>query len=308
MTENKKSIKDKPFISIIMNCYNGEKYLRQAIESVLSQTYQNWELIFWDNKSADDSADVFKSYNDPRLHYYYAEKHTVLYEARNYALSKTSGDLVAFLDVDDWWFPEKLQIQAPLFQDEDVGMSCGNYILVNERKSNVANTEAAYKTLPTGDVLDDFFEDFFVHMSTIVVRRKALESLAYPFDPRFNIIGDFDLLVRLSVKWKLASVQLPIAYYRWHQNNTGYKTDLMISDEFNIWHEESKENPSYKNKRNFSKFEKRVKFYDVLRLLYVGKRLEVYHRLKNLSLKVRLKAFIAIFLPTVIVRKWIDHA
>ena len=57
-------------VSIIMNCFNGEEFLHNAIESVLSQSYQNWELIFWDNQSDDTSAEIFKSYNDERLKYY----------------------------------------------------------------------------------------------------------------------------------------------------------------------------------------------------------------------------------------------
>lgn len=308
MPENKTYKHDEPLVSIIMNCYNGEKYLRQAVESLLAQSYQNWEVIFWDNQSVDNSANIFKSYKDSRLHYHYAEKHAVLAEARNYALLKCRGDLVAFLDVDDWWFPEKLQIQVPLFNDDDVGMSCGNFILVNERKSNYINPRAAYQVLPFGTVIDALFEDYFVHISTFVVRKKAISSLAFPFDPRFNIIEDLDLLIRLSVEWKMASVQLPIAYYRWHENNTGYKTEFLISDEFNVWYEESKDNLLYKTQKNFFKLERKIKFYDVLKMLYIGEKREAYRRIKNLTTQQKIKAFIAILLPNRIVRKWIDRS
>jgi len=80
----------EPLVSILMNCYNGEKFLREAIESVLAQTYNNWELIFWDNQSTDQSAEIFNSFGDKRLKYFYASKHTKLYEARNYAFEKAS--------------------------------------------------------------------------------------------------------------------------------------------------------------------------------------------------------------------------
>ena len=74
----------QPLVSIIMNCYNGETYLYvKVLKSVLSQTYENWELIFWDNRSVDKSAEIFKSYKDKRFKYYYAPQHTFLYEARN---------------------------------------------------------------------------------------------------------------------------------------------------------------------------------------------------------------------------------
>ena len=108
---------DTPLVSIIMNCYNGETYIREELDSVLAQTYQNWEVIFWDNQSTDQSANIFKIYDDERLKYFYAPKHTLLYEARNYAIEKAAGEFFAFLDVDDWWIPEKLELQIPLFAD-----------------------------------------------------------------------------------------------------------------------------------------------------------------------------------------------
>jgi glycosyltransferase involved in cell wall biosynthesis len=74
-----------------MNCYNGQKFLFDAIQSVIGQTYKNWELIFFDNKSKDNSKKIFYSFNDKRLKYFNQKKHTSLYEARNAAIKKTSG-------------------------------------------------------------------------------------------------------------------------------------------------------------------------------------------------------------------------
>ena len=79
-----------------MNCYNGETYLHESIKSVLSQTYKNWELIFWDNRSEDKSAEIFKSYKDKRFRYFYSNEHTSLYKARNLAIEKCRGDFIAF--------------------------------------------------------------------------------------------------------------------------------------------------------------------------------------------------------------------
>ena len=125
----------EPLVSVIMNCFNGEKYLRKAIDSVLAQTYRNWEIIFWDNQSTDRSAKIFKSYNNQNLKYFYAPKHTLLYEARNFALEHAIGELYAFLDVDDWWDTKKLEKQIPLFDDPEVGLVYGNYWYVDEINS-----------------------------------------------------------------------------------------------------------------------------------------------------------------------------
>ena len=75
----------------------------EALLSIINQTYKNWELIFWDNLSNDNSKEIFKKYNDKRFKYFLADKHTVLYEARNLAIKKTKGEFVAFLDTDDIW-------------------------------------------------------------------------------------------------------------------------------------------------------------------------------------------------------------
>ena len=109
----KNKIDNELLVSVIMNCYNGEKYLREAIDSVYSQTYKDWEIIFWDNASTDRSAEIAKSYNS-KLKYFRGEKTIPLGAARNKALEKCSGDYVAFLDCDDLWMEDRLKKQMEL--------------------------------------------------------------------------------------------------------------------------------------------------------------------------------------------------
>src|SRR3972149_5927289 len=89
-----------PLVSVIMNCYNGARYLREALASVLVQTFTDWEIVFWDNQSADESAAIFKSYSDRRFRYFLAPEHTVLGRARNLAVEQARGEWIAFLDCD----------------------------------------------------------------------------------------------------------------------------------------------------------------------------------------------------------------
>ena len=84
-------MKNKILVSIIVNCFNGERFLAEALESVINQTYQNWELIFWDNQSSDNSSEIFKSYKHPNFNYFYAPNHTHLGRARELALKRTNG-------------------------------------------------------------------------------------------------------------------------------------------------------------------------------------------------------------------------
>ena len=108
---------NEPLVSILMNCYNGENYLQEAINSVLDQSYQNWELFFWDNRSTDRSADIFKEYKDLRLKYYLAPEHTDLGCGRAKAFQYLTGEFIAVLDTDDVWLPKKLEKQIPLFDN-----------------------------------------------------------------------------------------------------------------------------------------------------------------------------------------------
>ena len=98
--------KRKPLVSIIVNCYNGSEFLREALRSLKMQTYKNFEVIFWDNRSTDDSKKIFNSLKDKRFRYFLASKRTPLYCARNLAIKKSKGQFISFLDADDLWLPK----------------------------------------------------------------------------------------------------------------------------------------------------------------------------------------------------------
>ena len=107
----------EPLISVVINCYNGEKFIDKSIQSVLRQTYNKWELVFWDNASSDNSSKIYNTYkkSDKRLKYFRSAVHEKLYKARKRAIEKCKGEYFAFLDVDDWWEEKKLEIQIPYY-------------------------------------------------------------------------------------------------------------------------------------------------------------------------------------------------
>jgi len=243
---------NEPLISIIMNCYNGEKYLKQAINSILQQTYKNWEVIFWDNQSNDESAKIFKDYKDERLKYFLANSHTeVLYKAKNFALKKANGEYIAFLDTDDWWLPEKLEKQIPLFRDPEVGLVYGNAWIFLDKQ----NKKKIYqkKKLPTGKILNDLLNDYVIGSPTYVIRKKSLEKLEYFFNDNFHIIGDFDINIRLAAKFKIDCIQSPVAYYRKHNTNVSLLNKKQEIDEIKIWFKQMQNNQFISSQSNFSK-------------------------------------------------------
>ena len=233
----------EPSVSIIMNCYNGEEFLQEALESVLSQTHKNWELIFWDNQSNDNSSTILKSFNEPRFHYYYAEEHRNLYDSRNFAVQVSKGDFIAFLDTDDTWISNKLEIQLTYFKDPKVLLVYGNYWIRDQKESTF--TKIYSKSLPVGKIARDLLKDYFVGLLTIIVRRGAFDELDNHFDPRYGIIGDFDFVIRLALKGRFAAVQEPIASYRWHGNNMSILNQDKLINEMETWYKEKSTNKEF---------------------------------------------------------------
>ena len=125
----------KPLVSIIINCLNGSKYLDKAIKSALDQTYKNWEIIFFDNNSTDQSHSILKKYSEKRIKYFKSKITHTLYKARNLAIKKSKGDLIAFLDVDDWWTKDKLTKQVNFFlKNKAVEVIYSNVYLFDDKK------------------------------------------------------------------------------------------------------------------------------------------------------------------------------
>lgn len=205
-----------PLVSVIMNCFNGEQYLSEALNSVIDQTYPNWEIIFWDNLSIDKSAEIFNSFEEKRFRYFLAEEHTNLGQARAQAWEKANGEFVAILDVDDIWFPEKLEKQLKLFSDSSVGMViCDTYFFDKDRRWRLYGNNIP----PTGYVFEKLLSNYFVSLETLVLRKTIVDSFGYSFDPDFSHIADFDLVVRTARISKLAIVSEVLAAWRIHQNN-----------------------------------------------------------------------------------------
>ncbi len=212
---------ETPKVSVIMNCYNGEKYLKEAIDSVYSQTYQGWEIIFWDNASTDSSAEIAKNY-DGRLRYFRGEKTVPLYAARNYALKKTRGKYIAILDCDDLWLPIKLEEQLPLLEeDEEVGLVYSDAILFNEigKEKRSFDTNKPHRN----NIFSELLFCNFINTQTVVIRKNAFDKLEYWFDSRLNIAGDLDAYLRISHQWKVDYVDMPLVRYRVHRDSTTHK-------------------------------------------------------------------------------------
>jgi glycosyltransferase involved in cell wall biosynthesis len=219
----------KPLVSVIMNGYNAAAYLRPAIASLLAQSYESWEVVFWDNCSDDDTAAIVRRFTDPRIRYFLAPRFTPLGQARNLAIQHAQGEYIAFLDCDDLWLPEKLARQIPLFADPEVGLVYSDTVFFNGR----GDEKRSYGgVLPgRGNCFRQLLGRYFLSMETVVLRRSALESQPDWFDPRFNMIEEADLFRRIAHDWKIDGVPDALARWRVHASSWTFKyPDLLRSE------------------------------------------------------------------------------
>lgn len=211
------SLTAQPTVSIIMNCLNGSKYLSEAINSVYAQTCTDWEIIFWDNASTDNSADIAKSY-DKKLRYFRGDETVPLYAARNFALQQAKGKYIAFLDCDDMWLPKKLERQIPLFENGGrVGLVYSNVEILEEDVS--IRRMHSNSRQPSGSIFRQLLKHYNINLQTVMVSRAALDSLGDWFDDLLNLSGDTDLFLRIAHDWDVKYLPEVTARYREYGQN-----------------------------------------------------------------------------------------
>lgn len=218
-----------PTVSVIMNCLNCSRYLKEAIDSVYAQTYKDWEIIFWDNASTDNSAEIAKGY-DERLRYFSGEETVRLGEARNWAIAKARGEYIAFLDCDDMWLPDKLKKQVHLIENNlEIDFVYSNFIIFDMEYNK--RTVALKGKQPEGYVFDHFLYHYPVGLLTAMIRKEAFKSIDGLFDANLKFSADYDLFMRILYKSKAAYIYAPTAIYRIHSDMNSIKNIKYFADE-----------------------------------------------------------------------------
>lgn len=217
-----------PLVSVIIPNYNYAQYLREAIESVLSQTYPNIEIIVVDDGSTDGSREIIENYGDRITAIF--QKNQGVSAARNNGVVGSNGEFAAFLDADDVWLPEKLEKQVGRFFDnEKIGFVHCSMTLISPDGEIVGEESAGQE----GSVADEFllFERGVVvgAASTGVVRREAFDEVG-GFDVRLSTAGDWDFCYRVATKYEIAFVPEPLTLYRVHSSNMHGNISAMEHD------------------------------------------------------------------------------
>lgn len=209
-------------ISVVIPAYNVERYVEQCIESVLEQTFPASEIVVVDDGSKDKTADLAARFGPPVQLIRQANSGVAV--ARNHALSRCTGDYVAFLDADDYWLPNRLELQVRAVEkDPALDLVYGDYWLEfpdgRRELKPVIDPESLIDALRLANQFPP---------SSILVRRSLLGDA--PFDTNLNGSEDWALMLRLAVRGKFLRQQEPATVYRVLPGSLSTKTDRMLRD------------------------------------------------------------------------------
>lgn len=225
-------------ISVVVNCYNGEKYLYKCLKSIKDQTYKNFEVIFFDNCSSDKSKEIFQDFKDERFKYFKNENFSNLSKARNKAIKKANGEIISILDTDDFWEKEMLYNVNNAFNNyNDIKFIYTNFYILKNNKRIKINSKI------NKPIFKSIFKNYKLGINTLSFKREIFDN--YKFDERFHMIGDFDLVIKL-LNYKFYHINEYLSYYRNHQNNETNKKKYLHIRELKKWYCNNKFNNKYK--------------------------------------------------------------
>ncbi|MFC1585334.1 glycosyltransferase family 2 protein [Fibrobacterota bacterium] len=241
-----------------MNCLNSGKYVKEAIDSVYAQTFSEWEIIFWDTVSVDNSPEIAKSY-DGKLRYFRGEETVPLYAARNLALEQARGKYIAILDCDDMWLPEKLELQVEKFKgNKALGLVHTNVeILEHTGSTRVLHR----KPQPQGRVFKNILKNYCINLQTAMISRQVLDGLSCWFDDGMQYSGDADLFLRIAYDWEVGYIPAVTARYREHGGSlSAQKIENILKESPVILRKfaEEHKNFNFDHKKEIKSFKRKV--------------------------------------------------
>lgn len=206
----------RPKVSVIITTYNREKFLRETITSVLSQSYNDFELIIIDDGSTDKTKDIVDSFTDERISYYY-QQNKGQNIARNLGMSISQGEYIAHVDSDDLWINTKLEKQVKILNEKkDIGLVyCGTKLID-------CNSEFVKKLKihnHNGYVLDKLLMSNFLYNGSNTLFRKTCLTKVVNFDESVNRMTDWQFYLKFSIYYKFYSIPEYLVLYRVHDTN-----------------------------------------------------------------------------------------
>ena len=203
-----------PIVSVIIPAFNMERHIKETIDSVLSQTYTNFEIIVVDDGSTDNTAAIVKSIKDGRLKYFYQPNSGLPAKPRNKGVELSRGEYIAFLDHDDLWMKDKLEKQMAIMQqDSNLALISTNaLVMIDTRMTN----KQVFKCLKTGYFIDkEFMPDLNIIQSTVIIKKSVFLAVGgYNEDADLKAIEDYDLWLRIYPRYSCFYLSDCLIIYR----------------------------------------------------------------------------------------------
>ncbi len=208
-----------PQISVIIPTHNREKFIGAAIQSVFNQTWKDFEIIVVDDGSVDNTKDLIHSYHSEKIAYINLKQGGPGW-ARNNGIGRAKGDVVAFLDSDDIWEPNKLELQMGVMAgDPQIKMVLSNFKFIDpvDNILNESGVNEAYSY--DGQFLKDYLDGRLpVYTSTVMVKRDVFDNVGL-FDEQHMIAEDLDLWIKIAAHFKVGYLHKPLTHIRKHSGN-----------------------------------------------------------------------------------------
>ncbi|MEB3277324.1 MAG: glycosyltransferase [Lyngbya sp.] len=231
-----------PRVSVVIPTYNQEAYISQALDSVLKQTYQDFEIVIVNDASSDRTLEKIQEKKDPRIRLFSFEQNQGESAATNYGIQQARGELIAILHSDDVFVPQKLEKQVQFFDQNPEFHAVLTYPqLINSQGENLPRSNSFLDQVffqpnrSRFQWLNTFFwKDNCLCQTSSLIRKCCYQEIGY-YDTRFRQIPDFDFWVRFCLKYELYILPEPLVNYRVHQSNiSGIKPETIIRHNFEL--------------------------------------------------------------------------
>ena len=198
-------------VNILMNCYNGAHFLADSLGSVAAQTFDDYEVVFIDNCSTDNTEEVAKSFG-PKIRYYKTPRFMSLCEARVWGMQFVNCEYFSMLDVDDMILPTKLEEQVRVLDTHpEVGIVYANSVFFSDKGEEFL----LYKeTMPSGNIFKKMLSNYFLSLETLMARKSVMDKFGLSINPKYNIISDAELYIKLSYYADAYYIDKPLAKWR----------------------------------------------------------------------------------------------
>lgn len=222
-----------PTVSIVIPTYNHSKFISKALDSVINQTYKNWEAIIIDNNSTDNTDKVINRYIDPRIKHLKIDNDGVIAKSRNLGINEAKAEWIAFLDSDDWWTKDKLEVcLSKIDKNIDFIYHAHEYVEKSKFffKKKIIKGRELKKPILKDLLIGSITKGTQISNSSVIVRKNILFKIGGLNENKILVgADDYDTWLRIAqITDQFLYVNKKLSYYLFHNNNTQKKRDMSI--------------------------------------------------------------------------------